>query len=38
MNIIKTIAKQEIDKVFKNKKMLSSIFVLPLILLAALLP
>ncbi len=36
MNIIKTIAKQEIDKVFKNKKMLSSIFVLPLIILAAL--
>lgn len=35
MNIIKTIAKQEIAKVFKNKKMLSSIFVLPFIMLVA---
>lgn len=35
MNIINAIAKQEIFKVFKNKKMLSSIFVLPLVVLAA---
>ncbi len=35
MNIIKTIAKQEIEKVFKNKKMLSSIFVLPFVMLVA---
>lgn len=35
MNIISVIAKQEIYKVFKNKKMLSSIFVLPVVVLAA---
>lgn len=35
MSIILTIAKQEIVKVFKNKKMLSSIFVLSLVVLAA---
>lgn len=35
MNIINAIAKQEIFKVFKNKKMLSSIFVLPLVVLVA---
>lgn len=35
MNIINAIAKQEILKVFKNKKMLSSIFILPLVVLAA---
>lgn len=35
MNIISVIAKQEIFKVFKNKKMLSSIFVLPMVVLVA---
>ena len=35
MNIIRVIAKQEIFKVFKNKKLLSSIFVLPMVVLAA---
>lgn len=35
MNIISVIAKQEIFKVFKNKKLLSSIFVLPMVVLAA---
>lgn len=35
MNMISTIAKQEIFKVFKNKKMLGSIFILPMIALAA---
>lgn len=35
MSIISTIAKQEIFKVFKNKKMLSSIFMLPVVILIA---
>lgn len=35
MDIISTITKQEIFKVFKNKKMLSSIFVLPVVILIA---
>ena len=35
MNIISVIARQEILKVFKNKKLLSSIFVLPMVVLAA---
>lgn len=35
MNMISTIAKQEIFKVFKNKKMLGSIFILPMLSLAA---
>lgn len=35
MNIISVIAKQEIFKVFKNKKLLGSIFVLPMVVLAA---
>lgn len=35
MNMISAIAKQEIVKVLKNKKMLSSIFVLPMVVLVA---
>lgn len=35
MNIISVIAKQEIFKVFKNKKLLGSIFVLPMVMLVA---
>lgn len=35
MNMISAIAKQEIVKVIKNKKMLSSIFVLPMVVLVA---
>lgn len=35
MSIISTIAKQEIFKVFKNKKMLTSIFFMPVVILIA---
>ena len=35
MSMISAIAKQEIVKVLKNKKMLSSIFVLPMVVLVA---